>query len=101
MPATVSSSIIRSEIDDDHICLLTFDRPDSGANIFDAATIRDLNEHLDFIENERSLKGVIVTSAKKSIFIAGADLKTLLRQAQTGELHAFIGEGQRVFNRLA
>ncbi|PYJ43045.1 MAG: hypothetical protein DME86_03985 [Verrucomicrobia bacterium] len=101
MAVTEAVQMIRREIGEDAICLLTFDRPDSGANIFDAATIRDLNEHLDFIENERSLKGVIVTSAKKSIFIAGADLKTLLRQARTGELHAFIGEGQRVFNRLA
>ena len=48
-----------------------------------------------------SLRGVIVTSAKKSIFIAGADLQTLLRQAQTGEMRAFIAEGQQVFNRLA
>ena len=40
-------------------------------------------------------------SAKKSIFIAGADLKTLLHQAQTGEMGAFIAEGQRIFNRLA
>jgi len=40
-------------------------------------------------------------SAKKSIFIAGADLKTLLHQAQTGEMRAFIAEGQRIFNRLA
>src|SRR5438105_7005249 len=101
MAVTEAVQMIRREIGEDAICLLTFDRPDSGANIFDAATIRDLNEHLDFIENERSLKGVIVTSAKRSIFIAGADLKTLLRQARTGELRAFIGEGQRVFNRLA
>jgi 3-hydroxyacyl-CoA dehydrogenase/enoyl-CoA hydratase/3-hydroxybutyryl-CoA epimerase len=101
MAVTEAVQTIRREVGEDAICLLTFDRPDSGANIFDAATIRDLNEHLDFIENERSLKGVIITSAKKSIFIAGADLKTLLRQARTGELRAFIGEGQRVFNRLA
>jgi 3-hydroxyacyl-CoA dehydrogenase / enoyl-CoA hydratase / 3-hydroxybutyryl-CoA epimerase len=40
-------------------------------------------------------------SAKKSIFIAGADLKTLLHQAQTGEMGGFIAEGQRIFNRLA
>ena len=101
MAVTETVQTIRREVGEDAICLLTFDRPDSGANIFDAATIRDLDEHLDFIEKERSLKGVIITSAKKSIFIAGADLKTLLRQAQTGELRAFIGEGQRVFNRLA
>ena len=101
MDATKTVQMIRREVGKDAICVLTFDRPDSAANIFDAATIRDLDEHLDFIEKERSLEGVIITSAKKSIFIAGADLKTLLHQARTGELRAFIGEGQRVFNRLA
>ena len=92
--------MIRREIGDDGICLLTFDRPESGANIFDAPTMRDLSDHLDAIEKDSSIRGVIVTSAKKSIFIAGADLKTLLKQAQTGELRAFIAEGQKVFNRL-
>src|SRR5438105_10966497 len=101
MSATLSSAMIRREIGDDHICLLTFDRSESGANIFDAATLNELNEHLDFVENDTSLRGLIITSAKKSIFIAGADLKTLLRQAQTGELRDFIAEGQRVFNRIA
>ena len=93
--------MIRREVGDDGICLLTFDRPESGANIFDAATMDDLREHVDAIEKDASLKGVIVTSAKKSIFIAGADLKTLLKQAQAGEMRGFIAEGQKVFNRLA
>jgi 3-hydroxyacyl-CoA dehydrogenase/enoyl-CoA hydratase/3-hydroxybutyryl-CoA epimerase len=101
MTATATAQMIRREIDADGICLLTFDRPESGANIFDVPTIRNLSEHLDAIEKDSSIKGVIVTSAKKSIFIAGADLKTLLRQARTGELRAFIAEGQKVFNRLA
>src|SRR5438552_7443397 len=91
---------IRREIDDS-ICVLTFDRPESGANIFDAAALSDLDQQLDFIEGEDSLEGVVILSAKKSIFIAGADLKTLLHQAQTGEMRAFIAEGQRIFNRLA
>jgi 3-hydroxyacyl-CoA dehydrogenase/enoyl-CoA hydratase/3-hydroxybutyryl-CoA epimerase len=101
MPATITRSIIQREIGDDHVCLLTFDRPDSGANIFDAATLHELSEHVDVIERETSLRGLIITSAKKSIFIAGADLKTLLKQAQTGELRAFIANGQRIFNRVA
>src|SRR5947207_1743334 len=101
MPAVATGSMIRREIGDDHICLLTFDRPESGANIFDAATLDELNEHLDFVENDASLRGMIIASAKKSIFIAGADLKTLLQQAQTGDLRAFIAEGQQIINRLA
>src|SRR5688572_7631599 len=101
MTPTATGQMIRREIGDDGICVLTFDRPESGANIFDAPTMESLREHVDAIEKDSSIKGVIVTSAKKSIFIAGADLKTLLKQAQTGELRSFIAEGQKVFNRLA
>ena len=101
MPAVATAPMIRREIDDDQICVLTFDRPESGANIFDAATLDELNEHLDFVENDASLRALIIASAKKSIFIAGADLKTLLQQAQSGEMYAFIAKGQRIFNRLA
>src|SRR2546423_4842827 len=101
MPAVATRSLIQREIGDDRVCLLTFDRPESGANIFDAATMSELSEHVDVIERDNSLRGLIITSAKKSIFIAGADLKTLLKQAQTGELRDFIAEGQRVFNRIA
>ena len=101
MPAVTTGSMIRRELGDDHICHLTFDRPESGANIFDAATLDELNEHIDFVEKESSLRGLIIASAKKSIFVAGADLKTLLKQAQTGDMRAFIARGQRIFNRLA
>ena len=101
MAAVATAPIIRREIDDGDICTLLFDRPDSGANIFDAATLDELNEHLGFIENDASLRGLIIASAKKSIFVAGADLKTLLQQAQSGDMRAFIAEGQRIFNRLA
>ncbi|MEY2577867.1 MAG: 3-hydroxyacyl-CoA dehydrogenase / enoyl-CoA hydratase / 3-hydroxybutyryl-CoA epimerase / enoyl-CoA [Verrucomicrobiota bacterium] len=100
MTATAAGPMIRREIGEDGICILTFDRPESGANIFDAATMQSLREQVDAIEKDASIKGVIVTSAKKSIFIAGADLKTLLKQAQSGTMRGFISEGQNVFNRL-
>ncbi len=101
MTATETAPMIRREMAQDGVCILSFDRPNSGANIFDRAAMDSLREQLDAIENDSSIKGVVVTSAKKSIFIAGADLQTLLRQAQTGELRGFIAEGQQVFNRLA
>jgi 3-hydroxyacyl-CoA dehydrogenase/enoyl-CoA hydratase/3-hydroxybutyryl-CoA epimerase len=93
--------MIRREIGDDHICVITFDRAKSGANIFDEATLDQLNEHLDFIESDTSVPGLIIASAKKSIFVAGADLKTLSKQAHSGEMRGFIAKGQQIFNRLA
>jgi len=101
MPIVAAAPMIRREIGNDHICVLMFDRPDSGANIFDAATLDELNEHLDVVEKDASLRGLIITSAKKSIFVAGADLKTLLQAAKSGEMRGFIEPGQHVFNRLA
>src|SRR5262245_41251723 len=101
MPAVATAPMIRLETGDDNICVLTFDHPDSGANIFDAATLDELNEHLDDVEKDTSIRGLIITSAKKSIFVAGADLKTLLQAPKTGEMRGFIERGQQVFNRLA
>src|SRR6266851_1724698 len=101
MPSVATRSMIQRETGEDRVCVLAFDRPGSGANIFDTATLQELNEHIDLIESDKSLRGLIIQSAKKSIFVAGADLKTLLKQAQTGELRAFIADGQRVFNRIA
>src|SRR5262249_1195173 len=101
MPAVATAPMIRRDIGDDHICVLMFDRPDSGANIFDAATLDEVNEHVDAIEKDASLRGLIIASEKKSIFVAGADLKALLQKAKTGEMRTFIAWGQQVFNRLA
>jgi 3-hydroxyacyl-CoA dehydrogenase/enoyl-CoA hydratase/3-hydroxybutyryl-CoA epimerase len=94
------TELIRRQVTDDQICVLTFDRPDSAANIFDQAALIELNNHLDYIAGNPTLKGVILTSAKKSIFIAGADLTTLSRAKSPEELRPLIELGQSVFNRL-
>src|SRR4051794_11707008 len=101
MPTVAPAPLIRRESGDDQVCVLTFDRPESGANIFDAATLDELNELLDAVDKDASLRGLIIASAKKSIFVAGADLKTLLQAAKTDTMREFIEHGQKVFNRLA
>ena len=68
MPAVATGPMIRREIGDDHVCLLVFDRPESGANIFDAATLDELNEHLDSVENDNSLRGLDHRVGKKINF---------------------------------
>ena len=65
---------IRRHVTEANVCVLTFDRPDSAANIFDRETLEEFGRHLDLIAASPNLKGVVITSAKPSIFIAGADL---------------------------
>jgi len=93
--------LIRRHVTDDNICVLTFDRPDSAANIFDQAAMLELNAHLNWIVCNASLKGLVLASAKKSIFIAGADLQSLSRAKTPEELRDMIELGQSVFNRIA
>ncbi|HXB01226.1 MAG TPA: 3-hydroxyacyl-CoA dehydrogenase NAD-binding domain-containing protein [Opitutaceae bacterium] len=85
---------------DDGICFLTFDRPDSSANIFDPATLGELEGHVAALENETGLRGVILISAKPKIFIAGADLHALGQNTDAAALESIIDQGHRVFTRL-
>ncbi|MEA3188718.1 MAG: 3-hydroxyacyl-CoA dehydrogenase / enoyl-CoA hydratase / 3-hydroxybutyryl-CoA epimerase [Chthoniobacter sp.] len=91
---------LRHEINDDRICVVTFDRPDSSANIFDRATLNELGEQVDALAGNEQIAGVVFMSAKPSIFIAGADLNALQNASET-ELEHFIELGQSVFKRLA
>jgi len=84
---------------EDQICVLTFNRLNSSANIFDKETLLELEKHLDDISNS-DLKGLVIISAKENIFIAGADLNALAT-LRDGDLKEYLQLGQRVFNRLA
>lgn len=105
-PAIPLPGSIRRAVGRDGVCVLTFDRPDSSANVFDRAALLELDAHLAFLEGSLEVKGVILTSTKPSIFIAGADLHALgdfpsAPGAAPVGLPELIELGQRVFNRLA
>jgi 3-hydroxyacyl-CoA dehydrogenase/enoyl-CoA hydratase/3-hydroxybutyryl-CoA epimerase len=92
---------IQCEALDQGVYVLRFDRPDSGANIFDFDTLAELEGHLDDLARpDRGARGLILTSAKPAIFVAGADLYSI-RKMSPEDLKRFIQRGQDVFNKLA
>ena len=100
-PLAESLHTIHRRVLDGGTCVLTFDRPGSSANIFDRATLAELGQELDFIESTPQLKGVIFASAKRSIFMAGLDLKTVDENMPPGAIREIIGSGQTLFSRIA
>jgi enoyl-CoA hydratase/carnithine racemase len=60
---TLASQNIRREVQESGVAILTFDRPNSAANIFDRQTFEELSQQLDFLESEPGLKGLIIRSA--------------------------------------
>jgi 3-hydroxyacyl-CoA dehydrogenase / enoyl-CoA hydratase / 3-hydroxybutyryl-CoA epimerase len=80
--------------------VLIFDREDSVANIFDSKTLSELSDCLDELVTKPNVTGLLIISAKPTIFIAGADLKEL-STARGEELTRLIATGQTLFNRVA
>ena len=62
--------------EENNIGTITFDQPDSKVNVLNSATLVALDKILDDLKG-KSLKALIIQSAKKDIFIAGADIKEI------------------------
>ena len=85
----MSENMFRWEQDGDGIVTLTMDDPDHGANTMNARFIDDFSATVDRIVAEKdSIKGVVLTSAKKSFF-GGGDLKSMIKAGpeQADELY--------------
>ena len=87
------------ERDGDGIVWLIADKPATSANVLSSHVLRELDGLLDRIALPPP-RGVVVISAKKSGFIAGADIKefTGITSAENG--YRLIHAGQQVFDRL-
>ncbi|WP_326806987.1 3-hydroxyacyl-CoA dehydrogenase NAD-binding domain-containing protein [Streptomyces sp. NBC_01775] len=89
------STTIRWDRDSDGVVTLTFDDPDQSANTMNAAFQTSLTAVADRLEAERdSVRGVILTSAKKTFF-AGGDLRLLI-QARPENAQEVFDSGMRV-----
>lgn len=99
-PAEPDVGNIRRQLRADGVAVLVFDRANSPVNIFDPATLAELESHLDDISADANIRALVLTSAKRGIFVAGADLD-FVSTAVGDELTAFIENGQRAFSKLA
>ena len=95
----MGNSITREVFDD--VVTITFDQENSIANVFNEDMFAELDEQLAFVEDHQgSFKGVIFKSAKPSIFIAGADLKSFADDPAPERISYLINLGQKTFNRI-
>ena len=86
-------------VDDTGLAWLSMDKPNTGANVLSRAVLQELDLRLTDIL-ARKPRGVIVTSAKKSGFIAGADIKEFTSLKTPADAYELIRAGQKVLDRL-
>ena len=87
------------ERDADSVVWLTIDKPGTSANVLSSGVLRDLDALLQPL-TKNPPRAVIVISAKKSGFIAGADIKEFTGIANLEDGFRLIRAGQEVLNRL-
>src|ERR1700761_6664914 len=88
------------QIDADRIAWLTCDMANSSANVLSGEMVRELSTRLTEIATLRP-HGLIVQSAKRSGFIAGADIKEFVKIRSPDEGYALVRAGQSVMQQLA
>jgi 3-hydroxyacyl-CoA dehydrogenase/enoyl-CoA hydratase/3-hydroxybutyryl-CoA epimerase len=88
------------ERDADGVAWLTLDKPGTSANVLSSGVLAELDGLLGSLERQPP-RALVVASAKKSGFVAGADIRefTGITDADSGYL--LIHRGQQVLNRLA
>jgi 3-hydroxyacyl-CoA dehydrogenase/enoyl-CoA hydratase/3-hydroxybutyryl-CoA epimerase len=88
------------ERDPEGVAWLTFDKPGSSANVLSSGVLIELDGLLATLEKEPP-RALVVISAKKSGFIAGADIREFTGIADADSGYGLIHRGQQVLNRLA
>lgn len=83
------------------IATLTFDTPESKANIFTRAALLEFAGHIDALAGDGSVKALFIESAKDNIFIAGADIHEIKAADDKETITAFVQQGQDIFTKLA
>ena len=85
--------------DADGVAWLLFDREGASANTLSADVIEELDTVLAALESERPT-GIVILSAKKSGFIAGADVNEFRGATDPGPVETAIGRAHAVIDRL-
>src|SRR5690606_24315395 len=85
--------------DEDGIAWLLFDRADGGTNTLSGAVLEEFGQIIASLESERPA-GLVLRSAKKSGFIAGADINEFRGMSDPRAVEDQLARGHAILDRL-
>lgn len=83
-----------------NIATLTFDLENEKINKLSFEILKEFDEKLDEIKDNSEIKALVIDSAKKDIFIAGADIKEIEKLKNEKEVYDSLMEVHKIFNKL-
>ena len=72
------------------VAFLTFDLIDEKINKLSSPVLREFEDALDILSKRNGLKLLVIKSAKKDIFIAGADIKEIENLKEDEEARSLV-----------
>ena len=82
------------------IARLTIDLENEKVNKLSIAVLEEFDEVLESIKNNSSIKALVITSAKKNVFIAGADIEEIEKLSDEKEVYDLLMRVHTIFNKL-
>ncbi|WP_108061306.1 3-hydroxyacyl-CoA dehydrogenase NAD-binding domain-containing protein [Poseidonibacter lekithochrous] len=82
------------------IARLTLDLENEKVNKLSIAVLEEFDEVLDSIKDNSSIKALVITSAKKNVFIAGADIEEIEQLEDEKEVYNLLMRVHTIFNKL-
>jgi len=84
-----------------NIATLTFDMQNSSVNLLSISIMRELETHLDALKDRRDIEVLLFKSAKKGIFIAGADISEINSLKDEQAAYDIVRNGQIILRKIA
>lgn len=72
----------------------------AGVNSLSSEVIRNFTEGLDFIAKESQIKALILASGKENVFIAGADIREILKATDQDLARTLTNNGHIALNKV-
>lgn len=91
----------KTDKSDDGVLTVTLDVAGKSVNAFSQRVVKELNELIEQVERDSSIKGILFKSGKPGSFIVGADVDEMKDITSPTMAREFVERGQRVFERLS
>ena len=88
-------------IDRSGVANLIFDLPDEKINKLSKNVLEELERAINVIDGNKAIRVLLISSHKKDIFIAGADINEIRSIVDEKDAHQKVSRGQDILNKLA
>ena len=88
------------KIDKKQIANITFNQKTQKINKLDANTLIEFEKILDDLKEKKTIQALVIKSAKKDIFIAGADINEIRDIKDNNEAYQKVKQGQNILNKI-